>query len=81
MTARVYYLFPAPDDDYAPPRRDRAAAVTAAILQITGDALRARLNGELTAAARVRIQVADLLRDEFADVAQQAASEIRLQDE
>ncbi len=53
--------------------RDRAAVVTAAIIQTIADALR---NGTDAHAAIIAT-----LRDEFADVARQTASEIRLLDD
>ena len=55
-----------------PGPRDRAAVVTAAAIQILERAL---LAGADTATARGELEA--LLRDEFADVARQAVSEIR----
>lgn len=59
---------------------DRAAVTTTAILQIVRVVLHAWLDhGRAPVVARAAIE--DLLRDEFADVANTAVSEIRPNDE
>jgi hypothetical protein len=57
--------------------RDRAAATTAAIIQIIIDAQRKWLDGEAVSFSDVRAEVCAYLRDDYADIQQQTLSEIR----
>jgi hypothetical protein len=60
--------------------RDRAAVATTAIMQIVTAALRRWSDGDLTALASVRAEIATTLRDEFADVERQILNDTRIND-
>jgi hypothetical protein len=55
--------------------RDRAATVTATIVAIVVDALRAWLRGGSAGLADVRGQIENVLREEFEDVTRQVRGE------
>jgi len=61
--------------------KDRAAVVTTAILQVVVSALRQWLNERGVGLSAVRVEVENILREEFADVARVARDERELPDE
>jgi hypothetical protein len=67
-----------PDARFA---KDRAAVVTAAILQMVRGELTAWQHREHVDMAGLRNSITSLLRDEFNDVARKILNEIRLDDE
>jgi hypothetical protein len=78
----VIVPFPARRQPTAPLRRagggmDRAAIVATTLAGIYARALRARLAGDGSAVACVKLEVEEILRDEFYDVQQRTLAEIR----
>lgn len=58
-------------------RRDRAAVVAKAIIQIIGTALRAWFHGDQPDFAAVLSEIEAVLRDHFDEIARQTRDEIR----